>query len=119
LPHNVGVLREAIINFARDAGASRRQREQIALAVSEALSNCVIHAYVGIEPGPITIEAWTDDGALIVLVCDEGHGMVPRLDSPGLGIGLPLIAHMSDQLDIEDRSAGRGVRIRMTFALVG
>lgn len=112
------MLREAVVRFAAASGASQRSREQIALAVSEALSNCVIHAYAGRDqPGQVTVEAWARDGSLIVLVSDEGCGMVPRLDSPGLGIGLPLIAQMSDQLDVEARDGQPGVRLRMTFAI--
>lgn len=88
VPEHVGVLRDAVVRFAGASGVSQRSREQIALAVSEALSNCVIHAYAGCDrPGPVTVEAWARDGALTVLVSDEGCGMVPRLDSPGLGIG--------------------------------
>jgi len=118
IPEHVGVLREAVVRFAAASGASQRSREQIALAVSEALSNCVIHAYAGRDqPGQVTVEAWARDGSLIVLVSDEGCGMVPRLDSPGLGIGLPLIAQMSDQLDVEARDGQPGVRLRMTFAI--
>lgn len=118
IPEHVGVLREAVVRFADASGAAQRVREQIALAVSEALSNCVIHAYADCDrPGPITVEAWARDGALIVLVCDEGRGMVPRLDSPGLGIGLPLIAQMSDRLDIEATDGEPGVRLRMTFSI--
>lgn len=118
LPEHVGVLREAVVAFAGASGAGQRSREQIALAVSEALSNCVIHAYAGRDrPGPVTVEAWAREGSVIVLVSDGGCGMVPRLDSPGLGIGLPLIAQMSDQFDIEVRDDQPGVRLRMTFAI--
>jgi serine/threonine-protein kinase RsbW len=118
LPEHVGVLRAAVVRFAHARGASGRECEQIALAVSEALTNSVLHAYVGSdEPGPVTVEAWVVDGSLTVVVCDEGGGMLPRLDSPGLGIGLPLIAQMSDRLDIEDRDGHPGVCVRMTFAL--
>ncbi|MGH2839718.1 MAG: ATP-binding protein [Solirubrobacteraceae bacterium] len=118
LPEQVGVLRGAVVRFARGRGASKRECEQIALAVSEALSNSVLHAYVGQErPGPVTVEAWLADGVLNVIVYDEGGGMLPRLDSPGLGIGLPLIAQMTDHLDIEDRDGHPGVCLRMTFAL--
>jgi serine/threonine-protein kinase RsbW/stage II sporulation protein AB (anti-sigma F factor) len=118
IAEHVGALREAVVRFADASGASRRTREQIALAVSEALSNCVIHAYAGQDrPGPVTVEAWARAGSVVVLVSDEGRGMVPRLDSPGLGIGLPLIAQMSDQLDIEARDDQPGVRVRMTFAI--
>jgi anti-sigma regulatory factor (Ser/Thr protein kinase) len=118
LAENVGTLRAAVVAFARARGASVKECEQIALAVSEALSNSVLHAYTGTEePGPVTVEALSKGRALIVIVSDEGSGMVPRLDSPGLGIGLPLIAQMTDRLDIEDRDGRPGVCLRMTFAL--
>jgi serine/threonine-protein kinase RsbW len=117
-PEHVGLLRAAVVRFARARGATPKQCEQIALAVSEALSNSVLHAYVGRDhPGPVTVEGWWKDRTLTVVVCDEGCGMVPRLDSPGLGIGLPLIAQMSDRVDIEDRDGQPGVCLRMTFAL--
>lgn len=118
LPEHVRALRAAVVSYARARGASQRQCEHIALAVSEALTNSVLHAYVGWDrPGPVTVEAWASDRTLIVVVYDEGSGMRPRLDSPGLGIGLPLIAQMSDHLDIEDRDGRPGVCLRMTFAL--
>jgi len=118
IAEHVGALREAVVRFADASGASRQTREQIALAVSEALSNTVIHAYAGQDrPGPVTVEAWARAGSLVVLVSDEGRGMVPRLDSPGLGIGLPLIAQMCDQLDIDAHDEQPGVRVRMTFAI--
>ena len=42
--------------------------------------------------------------------------MLPRTDSPGLGLGLPLIAQMTESLEVHDR-AGGGTEIRMAFAL--
>ena len=51
-PASVGPLRRGVVAFAAASGASERQREDIALAVSEALSNAVVHAYAGSEsPG--------------------------------------------------------------------
>ena len=41
--------------------------------------------------------------------------MLPRTDSPGLGLGLPLIAQMTQSLEVHDR-AGGGTEIRMSFA---
>ncbi len=117
LAEHVGALRMSVLDYARAHGASERQCEYIALAVSEALSNSVLHAYVEREPGPVCVEAWADGGSLTIVVSDEGGGMRPRLDSPGLGIGLPLIAQMSDRLDIEDSDDRPGVRLRMSFAM--
>ena len=52
----------------------------------------------------------------MVVVADEGRGMLPRTDSPGLGLGLPLIAQMTQSLEVHDRQGG-GTEIRMSFAL--
>ena len=49
-------------------------------------------------------------------VTDEGRGMLPRTDSPGLGLGLGLIARLTDELEISS-PGGRGTEICVSFAL--
>jgi serine/threonine-protein kinase RsbW/stage II sporulation protein AB (anti-sigma F factor) len=51
---------------------------------------------------------------LVVVVRDYGGGMRPRPDSPGLGLGLPLISSMADELQIE-AAEGAGTLLRMHF----
>ncbi len=117
LPQAVPELRGALVDFARRAGASALVLDQIRLAISEAVTNVVIHAYVGAaQPGPVRIAAHVEDATVNVVVADEGRGMVPRLDSPGLGMGLALIAHAADNLDVHDGDP-IGTQLRMTFAL--
>ena len=117
VPEAVPELRRALVDFARRAGASSFVLDQIRLAISEAVTNVVIHAYVGAaEPGPVRVAAHVEDATVSVLVADEGRGMVPRLDSPGLGMGLALIAHAADNLDVHDGDP-IGTQLRMTFAL--
>jgi anti-sigma regulatory factor (Ser/Thr protein kinase) len=117
-PESIAKLRHAIDQVAERGGASRRRREDIALAVSEALSNIVVHAYPGYDaPGDMWVDAWIHDDALQVSVCDDGIGMVPRSDSPGLGLGLALMGQVCEQMRLETRDAEPGVRVRMTFAL--
>jgi two-component sensor histidine kinase len=53
-----------------------------------------------------------------VQVADEGGGLAPRVDSPGLGLGLILIAQACDELDIIKREGG-GTELRMRFGLNG
>ena len=53
---------------------------------------------------------------LAVAVRDEGHGMLPRPDSPGLGLGLPLIATLSESLEL-GRAEDDRTEVRMTFRL--
>ena len=81
----------------RDWGlaALRWHRLPIALAVSEACTNVVMHAYVSAAaPGSLTVEASQRNGELVVAVRDEGQGMLPRPDSPGLGLGLSIIGRL-------------------------
>jgi anti-sigma regulatory factor (Ser/Thr protein kinase) len=50
-----------------------------------------------------------------VSVTDNGSGMAPRDDSPGLGLGLPLIRHLADQFDHGRPSGGVGTELWMRF----
>jgi serine/threonine-protein kinase RsbW len=117
---SVGRLRRAVSDFARGNGATERSLEFVNLAVSEALTNVVVHAYRDTAaPGPLLVVAAVRDRALFVTVADEGCGMIPRPDSPGLGLGLGLIAKSADTFEIAPRDSHRGVVLRMRFALAG
>lgn len=109
-------LRQAVVEYAESCGASEHRCEDIALAVSEALSNAVMHAYVGrVGDGKVSVDASLRGHVLEVVVGDDGGGMRPREDSPGLGLGLALIERMADELALED--ARPGVRVRMRFSI--
>jgi anti-sigma regulatory factor (Ser/Thr protein kinase) len=100
--------------YAREHGAI--DPNGIALAVSEAVTNAVIHAYVD-EPRPGDVEVVAErhpgDG-LEIHVCDDGRGMMPRSDSPGLGVGLPLVAKLAQRFRVETRPTG-GTTVSMVF----
>jgi serine/threonine-protein kinase RsbW/stage II sporulation protein AB (anti-sigma F factor) len=99
-------------------GASDEMGSAIRLAVGEALTNIVMHAYAGSNPGAMTVQAWLDeDEHFTVRVLDEGHGLIPRTDSPGLGLGLGLMAQMSDDFRIANREGTRGTTVSLRFAL--
>ena len=53
-----------------------------------------------------------------VVVTDDGRGMQPRADSPGLGLGLPTIASLTTAMDMHSPPGG-GTVITMTFAAPG
>jgi anti-sigma regulatory factor (Ser/Thr protein kinase) len=116
VPASVPALRGAVAAFARAAGVREPLLSSVKLAVSEAVTNAVLHAYVGLRPGPVHVAAWLDGNCLLIEVSDDGGGMTPRLDSPGLGVGLPFIADTADGLDIT-RSPHGGAQLRMTFEL--
>ena len=112
----VASIRHAVTAAAAAEGIDGRPRQDIALAVSEACSNVVVHAYRGeATPGPIAVDAYRDNGEFFVVVCDEGIGMAPRTDSPGLGLGLGLIAGLSKRLEIGSQGPA-GASVTMVFA---
>src|SRR4029077_17368619 len=115
---SVTPIRIAAVDFAQAAGATRRSRDAVALATSEAAANAIIHAFGGAAaPGDVTISiSLLADGRLRVVVSDDGAGMSRRDDSPGLGLGLPLIGHLTDSVDIAS-TRGEGTRVTMDFRL--
>jgi anti-sigma regulatory factor (Ser/Thr protein kinase) len=114
--NQIGGIRRAVLALADARGAGKTAQADIALAVSEACANVVMHAYLGDpEPGPLTAAAYHDNRELVVVITDEGRGMVPRPDSPGLGLGLPLITRLTERVEISD-FAPTGTEVRMTFA---
>src|SRR5919202_845239 len=87
-PESVPELRRIAREFAQEAGASARVAADVALAVSEAVTNAVVHAFVERPPGRVALAMEAGAGQLQVSVADDGRGMQPRADSPGLGLGL-------------------------------
>jgi serine/threonine-protein kinase RsbW len=114
---NVAVVRHAIGGLGDAVPAIDGQRlSDIKLAVTEACTNVVVHAYDDVE-GPMHVEASLEgDQELVVIVRDEGRGIAPRTDSPGLGLGLPLIASLAESLEL-GRDSDKRTEVRMTFRL--
>jgi serine/threonine-protein kinase RsbW len=116
-PRAPGDGRRAVSEFAASAGATVRALGSIAICVSEAMTNAVVHAYRHEErPGPVEVAAELDGDWICVRVLDRGRGLEPRLDSPGLGLGLPLISQMSASSEIVSPEHG-GTEIIMRFDL--
>ena len=109
---SVAVVRNQMAALARDCGLGDEAVSDVKLAVSEAATNALVHGYRG-AGGTIGVEAVIDHGVLEIAVQDSGGGLRPRSDSPGLGLGLPVIASVSKRLEIQDD--GPGTRLRMTF----
>ena len=112
----VGAMRRELAAFAQRAGMDDDGVGSVKLAVSEAATNAVVHAYrEHDDEGELRVRAFIDARELVVIVCDTGIGLAPRPDSPGLGLGMPLMASMTTRFQVV--SAGRGTEIHMAFAL--
>ena len=115
---SVAQLRQAVVDFAYEHGVPDPCLSDIRLAVSEAVSNAVMHAFRGRADGTAIASVTMDDpGWVEVRVTDDGSGMAPRNDSPGLGLGLPLLRHLTDQFEYHRAPGSVGTELWMRFRL--
>jgi serine/threonine-protein kinase RsbW len=82
-PVIVGEVRRGVADFARAHGASEDAVANLSLAVSEATTNAVMHAFVGLPPGQVSVIAEPGEGCVLVRVVDDGRGMTPARRQPG------------------------------------
>jgi anti-sigma regulatory factor (Ser/Thr protein kinase) len=115
-PASATRARHAAVALAHELGASRDTRAGIAVAVTEAVANVVVHAYRGIDPSGVEVVMTGDEHALEVEIRDRGIGLLPRDDSPGLGLGLGLMAELADRFEVANVDGG-GTCVRLRFAL--
>jgi len=115
-PSGVGAMRREVAAFADRAGMGEDGVGDVQLAVSEAATNAVVHAYRESD-GRLHVRAHVEGMELIVVVVDTGSGLAPRADSPGLGLGMPLMASVTTRFQVV--SQGKGTEVQMAFALPG
>jgi serine/threonine-protein kinase RsbW/stage II sporulation protein AB (anti-sigma F factor) len=115
---SVAQLRQALSDFAFAHGVPEPCVSDVRLAVSEAVTNAVVHAFRGRAHGTVVVSMTVHDAEWVeVRVTDDGSGMAPRDDSPGLGLGLPLIRHLTDQFDYRRPAGSVGTELWMRFRL--
>lgn len=115
-PSAVSELRHRAAEFASTAGASGEMLQAIALAVSETVTNAVVHAYDREEGGQVRVSCHVDGERLIVEVADDGAGIGPRGESSGIGHGLAMVGAVVQALEIAPGPGRRGTVVTMTFA---
>jgi serine/threonine-protein kinase RsbW len=114
-PRSAAKARRAVLDALKGIAVDR---DAIGVVVSEAVTNAVVHAYRDRpQPGEIHVSAWLGDEGVEVAVADDGIGLRPRLDSPGIGLGMPLIADLADHVEISFEDPG--TRVSAHFVLMG
>ncbi len=113
---NIAIVRHAFGALGDAYALDAQILSDIRLAVTEACTNVVVHAYPDGGEGPMEVLATLLGDELAVVVRDEGRGIGPRPDSPGLGLGLPLIASLTESVQL-GRDEEERTEVRMTFAL--
>lgn len=116
VPESIPRARRALVTYAERRGADEEQLDALRLAASEAITNAVRHAYRDGEHGLVHVTAAVAGGELWILVADDGRGLDGSSANPGLGMGLALIAAVTDHLAILRRASG-GTEVRMRIRL--
>ena len=114
-PQNLALIRLALAGVAANAGAPREVVSDLKLAVTEACTNVIQHAYGGdASAGEIVVRYTIERGMVAVEVEDSGSGFeldapTPAEDRNGGGNGLMIIRVLTDELSVS--SAGTGTRV--------
>jgi anti-sigma regulatory factor (Ser/Thr protein kinase) len=113
-PASVPGLRRGATEFALEQGVGEELAADVALVVSEAVTNAVKYAGASGEAGVVELSARCAADWLEVRVRDHGEGF-GKGSPDGLGLGLSIIARLSADLRIVQE--GEGTEVRMRFPL--
>jgi len=132
---SLAIVRDALRALGGVLALEQQLLADICLAVTEACTNVVLHAYPDGEDGPLEILVWNggpreggDDPAahardveraedeLTVVVGDCGRGTHAPASTPGLGLGLRLISALTKSARVSSSDEGR-TEVEMTFSL--
>ena len=114
------VARVIVASFAAQLDFTLNELEEIRVATSEAVSNCVIHAYRD-QSGEIRLELKILDDTLTIKVIDYGCGITDldlaktaaySSDPERMGLGLVFMESFMDQMSIESH-LNQGTQVLM------
>lgn len=122
---NLGKVRRFVARHARKVGFSDQVVEQVTLAVDEACSNVIRHAYTGKKKGPVEIDITVEPEVFTVTIRDEGEAFEPgtyqppdlqrsiRSRKPG-GYGIFMMRKLMDE--VHYHSDGQHNEVRLSIA---
>ena len=118
-PESVVLARQAVRGIVDALGWSEERRTDVSIAVTEACTNAVLHAYPD-GGGEYEVRVWAAPEELVVTVRDHGQGISPRIPSAvaGLGLGMPLMMAICDEVSFS-RNGEEATEVRLVFSADG
>jgi serine/threonine-protein kinase RsbW len=119
-PEYIALGRLALTGVLRTRGVEQEVVADLKLALTEACSNSIRHAYADGREGFVEIRYELENGRLAVEVADDGAGFDPELlaaDAKDLdegGLGIAIIRAVTDELEVAKRTGGDGSCLRFT-----
>jgi serine/threonine-protein kinase RsbW len=122
-PEYITLSRLALAGLSRVRAFSDETLADLKLALTEACSNSVRHAY-GDGEGHVDISFELRNDRLIVEVADDGSGFEPEQAAKNGedvlgegGLGIAIIRSIADEVEIGGRPSGKGSRLRFVKLL--
>lgn len=119
----IALGRLALTGLLRPRAVEPEVIADVKLALTEACSNSIRHAYADGREGEVEIRYELADSSLVVEVSDAGGGFDPALLEPGAnaldegGLGIAIIRALADDMSVGPRSGRKGYSVRFTKAL--
>lgn len=108
-PEELRNMRSSIRSWVSGRRIPEHMAEDLLIAVGEATSNAVWHAYEQSPDGDVTIRIELVDGDLSVRVSDHGRWRTSRAETDSPGLGTIILKRLTDELEIDTASEGTDV----------
>lgn len=126
IPENVSLARVLVASFAAQLDMTISDLDELKVAVSEAVSNAIIHGYENNPEKTVELEVISYPEQLIIMVTDYGVGIADieqalkpsfTTDHERMGLGFVFIQSFMDKLEVKSEP-NQGTKVIMTKNLV-
>ncbi|MBO0848207.1 MAG: ATP-binding protein [Pseudonocardia sp.] len=111
-PRQLSVIRHLVCEWLAPLGLDANETADLVLAVDEAVSNAIEHAYGGGEDGTVELLLWTEPETLCIEVVDHGIWKTPKAKVPSRGRGIHVMRSLADSVLIHFDERGTRVLLR-------
>jgi serine/threonine-protein kinase RsbW len=114
----ITLCRLALTGLARVRPFPEETLADLKLALTEACSNSIRHAYSTADDGHVQISYALGDDRIAIEVFDDGEGFDPDARGAGGdelsegGLGIAIIRSIADEVEIGTQPGGKGSRLR-------
>jgi serine/threonine-protein kinase RsbW len=120
----ITLCRLALTGLARVRPMAEEQLADLKLALTEATSNSIRHAYADEPDGHVQVSYELGPDRIGIEVVDDGEGFDPDLDANGAereltegGLGIAIIRTIADEFEVQSKAGERGSRLRFVKLL--
>lgn len=122
MPENVPLARVTVASFASQLDFTLEDLEDIKVAISEAVTNCIVHGYENDANHTVSVVCTIYDNILEMIVEDEGKGIADisqamqaaySTDPERMGLGFTFMQSFMDRLDVQS-NVNKGTKVIMT-----